>query len=95
MILTKLDSITLTIIIVPLTVSALCLLLLVRLGVYIVNWCVFYSYRLVGKLTTFLELQEFSFRNLTVDSSTTVVCPSPHNSSLRSATFSPRLQHSG
>ena len=37
-----------------------CRLLLVRLGVYIVNWCAFYSYRLIGKLTAFLQLQEFS-----------------------------------
>jgi hypothetical protein len=36
--------------IVPLTLSPLCLLLLVRLGVYIVNLCAFYSYR---RLTAF------------------------------------------
>jgi hypothetical protein len=29
-----------------------------------------YSYRLIGKLTAFLQLQEFSLRNTTVDSST-------------------------
>ena len=53
LLLLKLDSIALTIIIVPRTVSPLCLLLLVRLGVYIMNWCAFYSYRLIGKLTAF------------------------------------------
>jgi hypothetical protein len=30
----------------------------------------FYSYRLIGKLTAFLQLQEFSLRNLPVASST-------------------------
>ncbi len=38
--------------------SPLCLLSLVRLGGYIVNLCVFYSCRLIGKLTAFLQLQE-------------------------------------
>ena len=79
--LTKFDSITLTIIIVPQTLSPSCLLSLVHLGVYIVNSCAFYSYRLIGKLTAFLHLQEFSLRNLTVVSSTTP--RSPHSSSLR------------
>ena len=37
----------------PPTLSPLCLLLLVRLGVYILNLCAFYSYRLIGKLTAF------------------------------------------
>jgi hypothetical protein len=41
--LTKYASTALTIIIVPLTLSPLCLLLLVRLGGYIVNLCVFSS----------------------------------------------------
>ena len=44
--------------------------IVVRLGGYIVNLSDFYSYRLIGKLTVFLKLQEFSFRNQTVDSST-------------------------
>jgi hypothetical protein len=35
----------------------------VRLGGSIVNLSEFYSYRLIGKLTAFLELQEFSQRN--------------------------------
>jgi len=45
---------------------------LVRLGGYIVNLSDFYSDRLIGKLTVFLQLQEFSFLNLTVTSSTSV-----------------------
>jgi hypothetical protein len=69
--------------------------LLVRLGVYIVNLCAFYSYRLIGKLTAFFQLQEFSLRNMTVASSTTTTRCSPHSSSLRSATSSLRLQHCG
>jgi hypothetical protein len=48
----------------PCRLSPLCLLLLVRLGVYIVNLCAFYFYKLIGKLTAFLQLQEFSLRNL-------------------------------
>ncbi len=30
----------------------------------------YYSYRLIGKLTAFLQLQEFSLRNITVEEST-------------------------
>ncbi len=45
-------------------------LLLVCLGDYIVNSCDFYSYRLIGKLTAFLQIQEFRLRNTTVDTST-------------------------
>ncbi len=48
----------------------LCLLLRVRVGGYIVNLLDFYSYRLIGKLTAFLQLQEFSQRNQPVDSFT-------------------------
>jgi hypothetical protein len=33
--------------------------------------CSFYFYKLIGKLTAFLQLQEFSLRNMTVASSTT------------------------
>ncbi len=47
--------------------SLLCLLLLVRLGGYIVNSLYCYSYRLIGKLTAFLQLQEFRLRNPPVD----------------------------
>ena len=36
----------------------LCLLFLVRPAGYIVNLSDFYSYRLIGKLTVFLQLQE-------------------------------------
>jgi hypothetical protein len=54
-----------TIIIIHLTLSLLCRLLLVRLDDYIVNLSDFYSYRLIGKLTAFLQLQEFSQRNQT------------------------------
>ena len=56
---------TLTIIIVPLTLNPLCLLLQLRLGVYTVNLCAFYFCRLIGKLTAFLQLQEFSLHNPT------------------------------
>jgi hypothetical protein len=45
------------------------LLFLVRLGGYIENLSDFYSYRLIGKLTVFLQLQEFNFRKPTVSSS--------------------------
>ena len=78
--LTKFDSIALTIIIVPQTLSPSCLLSLVHLGVYIVNLCAFYSYRIIGNLTAFLQLQEFSLRIMTVASSTTSVRRSPHTS---------------
>jgi hypothetical protein len=49
----------------------LCLLFLVRLGGYIVNLSDFYFYRLIGKLTAFLQVQEFSLRKQIVESSTT------------------------
>ena len=45
--------------------SPLYLMYLVRLGGYIVNLFAFYFYRLIGKLTAFLQLQEFSPRNQT------------------------------
>jgi hypothetical protein len=64
--LTRLENIVMTIVITPLTVSSLWLVLLVRLGGYIVNLCVFDFYKFIGKLTTFLNLQEFSLRNITV-----------------------------
>jgi hypothetical protein len=41
----------------------LCLLLLVRQAGYIVNLLDFYSYRLIGKLTAFLQLQEWGKKN--------------------------------
>jgi hypothetical protein len=37
-----------------------------------VNLSDFYTYRLIGKLTSFLQLQEFSFHKPTVDYSTSV-----------------------
>ncbi len=63
----KYGNIALTIITTHLEQSPLCLLLLVRLGCYIVNSLDCYSYRLIGKLTAFLQLQEFSLRNPPVD----------------------------
>jgi hypothetical protein len=73
----KYGSIALTIITIPLAQSPchtpLCLLLLVRLGGYIVNALDFYSYRLIGKLTAFLQLQEFSLCNQIVGFSTSAV----------------------
>ncbi len=71
MLLTKYANTAQTIIIVPLTLSPLYLLLLVHLGVYIVNLCAFYFYRLIGKLTAFLQLQEFSLRKQTPVTSST------------------------
>jgi hypothetical protein len=64
--------------------------LLVRLGVYIVNVCACYSYRLIGKLTAFLQLHEFSLLNPT--SSTTAARRSPHISNRKLAMSSQRLQ---
>ncbi len=52
-----------TIIISLLTLSPLYLPRLVRLGGYIVNLYVFYSYSLIGKLTAFLQLQGFILRH--------------------------------
>ena len=80
--LTRSESIDLTITITLLKASLklyhLSLLLLVRLGGYIVNLSDFYSYSLIGKLTAFLQIQEFNLRNLTVDTSTSAVRSSPH-----------------
>ncbi len=59
--------------------SPLCLLLLVRPGDYIVTLCVFYFYKLIGKLTAFLQLQEFSLRNMTMVSSTTAATKITHS----------------
>ena len=57
--LTKLENIELIIITIPLMLSPLCLLLSVRLEGYTVNLCVFYFYKLIGKLTASLKIQEF------------------------------------
>ncbi len=69
---TKLENIVVTIITMNPIISPWILILLVRLGGYIVNLCDFYFYKIIGKLTGFLQIQEFSLRNQTVDSSTTV-----------------------
>jgi hypothetical protein len=45
-----------------------------------VNLSDFYSYRIIGKLTVFFQLQEFSFRNQTVDFSTSTARLSFHSS---------------
>ena len=76
LLLIKYGNIVLTITTILRVLSPLCLLLLVRLGGYIVNLSDFYSYRLIGKLIAFLQLQEFSLRNMIVVSSTSVVQPS-------------------
>jgi hypothetical protein len=68
--LTKLENIALTIITILPSLYPSFLLLLVRLGDYIVNLFDLYSYKLIGKLTGFLQLQEFTLRNLPVVSST-------------------------
>jgi hypothetical protein len=71
----------------------LCLLLLVRLGGYIANLSDFYPYRLIGKLTAFSQLQEFRWRNLPVeDSSTFAARRSSRTSSQKAETYSIRLQ---
>ena len=59
LLLTKSYNTVLTIIIVPLILFPLCLLLLIRLDVCTVNLCDFYFYRLIGKLTDFLQFQQF------------------------------------
>ena len=64
LLLTKSYKTVLIIIIVPLMLSPLCQLLLVRLDVYTANFCAFYFYRLIRKLTAFLQLQESSLHNL-------------------------------
>jgi hypothetical protein len=85
------DSIDLTINITLLTLSHLCLIFLVRLGGYIVNVSGFYSNSLIGKLTNFLQLQEFSSLNLTVDTSTSDTRQSTHYFNRVWTTFSTRL----
>ena len=79
LLLARSENITLTIIIIPLTLSPLCLQLLVRLGGYIVNLCAFYFYKLyivnlcafyfcklIGKLTASLQLKGFNLHTITV-----------------------------
>ena len=59
LLLTKSYNTVMTVIIVPLMLFPLFLLLVVRLDVSTVNLCSFYFYRLIGKLTVFLQIQEF------------------------------------
>ena len=75
--LTKYVNTTLTIRIVPLTVSPLYLWLLVHRVSSTVNLFSFYFCRVIGKLTTFLHLQEFILRNPTHSTITVTRC-SPH-----------------
>jgi hypothetical protein len=70
----------------------LCLLFLVRPAGYIVNLSDFYSYRFIGKLTSFLQLQEFSFRKPTVVSSTSTARLSLNNARAKLAWLSLRQQ---
>jgi hypothetical protein len=62
---TRSVNIVWTIITTRLTLSRLSRLLIVRMDVYIVTLSDFYSYSLIGKLTVFLQFQEFSQRNQT------------------------------
>jgi hypothetical protein len=68
------------------------LLLLVRQTGYIVNLSDFYSYRLIGKLTAFLQSQEFSQLNLTVVISTSAARLSLNSSREKLAWLSLRQQ---
>ena len=63
-----------------------------RLHRYTVNLSDFYSYRLIGKLTVFLQLQEFSLRKPTVDCSTSAARHTLLSSNQNVETFSLRLQ---
>ena len=66
---------------------------LVPLGGYIVYSLDYYSCRLIGKLTAFLQLQEFSLRNRPVEASFTLSARRSSRSCVRkSAAPSPRLQ---
>jgi hypothetical protein len=93
--LTKLENIVLIIIAIPLMLTPLCLLLLVRLGGYTVNVCAFYFYKLIGKLNASFQLQEFRLRNTTVTTSTSSAQPTPRSLNRKSVTSSIRLQHYG
>ncbi len=61
----------------PLILFLLCQILWALPGDYIVNLYEFYSYKLIGKLTVFLQLQESILCNIIVEVSTTVVWHSP------------------
>ncbi len=88
----KYGNIALTIITTPLRQYPLYRWSLVPLGGYIVNSLDCYCYRLIGKLTDFLDLQEFSFRDRTVDSSTSAAQLFLHSFWEKSAAPCPRLQ---
>jgi len=65
--LTRFEKIVLNVKTIHLILSPLYLLFLVRLGGNIVNLSDFYSYKFIGKLTDFLQLQEFRLNNITVE----------------------------
>jgi hypothetical protein len=88
----KYGNIVLTATITLLTLYHLCPVFLVRLGVYIANLSDFYSYRLIGKLTAFLQLQEFSLRKHNVSCSTTAARLSLSSSKAKLAWLSLRRQ---
>jgi hypothetical protein len=67
------------------------LLLRVRVGGYIANLLDFYSYRLIEKLTAFLQLQEFRQRNPTV-TTTSAARRSPSSLKAKLAWLLPRHQ---
>ncbi len=84
LLLTILENIALTMITILPLLSPLCLLLLVRPGGHIVNLCDLNFYKLIGKLTAFLQLQEFSrLLILPVSSSTDAARRSPPSLSRR------------
>ena len=89
--LTKYTNTALTTVIVPLTLSSLCLLLLERLGIYIVNMFTFYFLQDHRVTDRSLELQEFSLCNPTT-STIFAVRFFPHSPNPESDTFLPRLQ---
>jgi hypothetical protein len=70
----------------------LCLLLLVHQADYMVNLSDFYSYSLIGKLTAFLQLQEFSQRKHNVAYSTSTARLSLNSSKAGLVWFSLRQQ---
>jgi hypothetical protein len=70
----------------------LCLLLLVHQADYMVNLSDFYSYRLIGKLTAFLQIQEFNQRKHNVACSTSVAWLSLNSSREKLAWLSLRQQ---
>ena len=88
----KYGNIALTIITIPLQQYPLCRRSLVPLGGYIVNSLDCYSYRLIGKLTAFLQIQEFSLHNQPVDYSTSAARRSLRSLKQKSTAPSPRLQ---